>query len=52
MLLAVLLLASFGVTAFASEEQTEVMDDMGMTVAFPAEYGALLGCLEPWRGRS
>ena len=45
-LLAVVLLASLGVTAFAAEDQTEVMDDMGMTVTFPAEYAALLGYIE------
>jgi len=47
-LLAVVLLASLGVTAFAAEDQTEVMDDMGMTVTFPAEYAALLGYIESY----
>ena len=47
-LLAVMLLASHGVTAFAAEDQTEVMDDMCMTVTFPAEYGTLLGYIEAY----
>ncbi len=37
-LLAVLLVASLGVTAFAAEEETVVLDDMGMTLTYPAEY--------------
>ena len=34
-LLAVLLVASLGVTAFAAEEETVVLDDMGMTLTYP-----------------
>ena len=47
-LLAVLLVASLGVTAFAAEEETVVLDDMGMTLTYPAEYSELKGVLFPY----
>ena len=47
-LLAVMLIASLGVTAFAEEGQKEVMDDMGMTLTLPAEYDTLIGYIEPY----
>ncbi len=49
-LLAVLLVASLGVTAFAAEEETVVLDDMGMTLTYPAEYSehAIRTCTS-WR---
>lgn len=47
-LLAVLLVASLGVTAFAAEEETVVLDDMGMTLTYPAEYSELKGVIMPY----
>ena len=47
-LLAVLLVASLGVTAFAAEEETVVLDDMGMTLTYPAEYSELKGVIFPY----
>ena len=47
-LLAVLLVASLSVTAFAAEEETVVLDDMGMTLTFPAEYSELKGVIYPY----
>ena len=44
-LLAVLLLASLGVTAFAEEGNTEVLEEMGITVTWPSNDD-LLGYME------
>ena len=46
-LLAVLLLASLGVTAFAEEGNTEVIEDMGITVTWPSN-DELLDYLETY----
>ena len=47
-LLAVLLVASLGVTAFAEEEKTESYDELGITLTLPKEYDELKGVLVPY----
>ena len=47
-LLAVLLVASLGVTAFAAEEKTESYDELGITLTLPKEYDELKGVLVPY----
>lgn len=44
-LLAVLLVASLSVTAFAAEENTKVCDSVGITLTLPEEYDNLKGTL-------
>ena len=47
-LLAVLLVASLSVTAFAAEEKTESYDELGITLTRPKEYDELKGVLVPY----
>ena len=47
-LLAILLVASLSVTAFAAEEKTESYDELGITVTLPKEFDELKGVLVPY----
>ena len=44
-LLAVLLIASLGVTAFAEEGKTETYDEIGITLTLPEDFDGLKGSL-------
>ena len=48
LILAVLLLASLGVTAFAAEEKTESFDEVGITLTWPEAYDGLKGSIYPY----